>query len=310
MSSCLLGNPVGSSGGHKRCPYLTGVLGKYFEWIPICPVVEVGLGTPRDTLRLVEDEKQSGKIRLVLGKSQEDLTSHMVEYARKRVEQIMEFQLHGFILKKDSPLCEMERVKIYNTHGMSERKGYGMFAKELMERVPELPIEEEERLTDPGLRENFIERVFAYYRWKCLIQSNPSKRDLVRFHTQHKMALLSHSRDYYTRLGQWISQIGKVNKDEWMIRYGRLFMEALSFPATRKTHTNVLYHLIGFLKKEMTSLDQEELVQVIEEYRLGLIPLIVPITLLNHHFRHHPSPWVSEQTYLHPNPLELKLRNH
>lgn len=308
ISSCLLGQKVRFDGGHKRSRYITDTLGNYFAWVPVCPEVEIGLGTPRETIRLVEQDQEE-RIRLVVGKTGHDLTEKMEGYARQKMAVLSTMDLCGYILKKDSPTCGMERVKVYHSHGMREKKGEGLFAKILKSHFPLLPIEEEGRLLDHPLRENFITRVFAYKRWKDLIASSPKKRDFVQFHTQHRMLLLAHSRNHCLRLGQMVAHIGEGSLSDWKETYGRLFMEALSIRTTRKKHANVLYHLMGFLKNKISKIDKEELIDRIEHYRIGYVPLIVPITLIHHHYLHHPVDWVLEQTYLHPYPAELMLRN-
>ncbi|HWP49387.1 MAG TPA: DUF523 and DUF1722 domain-containing protein [Candidatus Limnocylindrales bacterium] len=307
ISSCLLGARVRFDGGHKKDPFITETLGKFFQWIPVCPEIEMGLGTPRESLRLVDTLSTP---HLIAPHSKTDLTEIMACFAEKRLEELAQLNLHGYILKKDSPSCGMERVRVYGEKGAPQRKGRGLFAEALIRRFPLLPIEEEGRLQDLRLRENFIERVFSYYRWTELLRINPEPKDLIRFHTQHKLTLLSHSREYYQKLGRLVAQTGKIPMQDLLREYGELFMTALKVKVTTKKHVDVLYHLLGFLKKVLDSQDKAELISYLEDYRKGLVPLIVPITLLRHHLRHHPIPWVLEQTYLNPYPAELMLRNH
>jgi uncharacterized protein YbgA (DUF1722 family)/uncharacterized protein YbbK (DUF523 family) len=307
ISSCLLGEKVRFDGGHKREAFIVDTLGQFFHWVPICPELEIGLGTPRESLRLVGTPERP---RLLAPRSRSDYTAAMQRYAAERLESLTPLGLHGYILKKDSPSCGMERVRVYGLDGTPHRSGRGLFTAALMQRFPLLPVEEEGRLQDMRLRENFIERVFAYYRWTELIGPSAIPRDLVRFHTQHKLTLLAHSRPHYQLLGQLVAQAGKISAATLLQEYGATFMDALKVKATYKKHANVLYHLLGYLKKALDTHDKTEMVASIEEYRKGLVPLIVPLTLLKHHFRRHPVPWVCEQTYLQPYPAELMLRNH
>lgn len=307
ISSCLLGEKVRFDGGHKHDSLITGMLGKYFEWVPVCPEMEIGLGTPRESIRLVEIGE---KVHLVAPRSGEDHTEAMRRYAKEKMAALAAMDLHGYILKKDSPSCGMERVRIYASNGMPRRDGRGLFAAELLDAFPLLPVEEEGRLHDIPLRENFVERVFAAHRWKAFRAAKPRAKDLVAFHTRHKMTLLSHSEAHYRRLGPLVARSGKAPFAETLDAYEGLFMETLRVRATPRKHANVLFHLAGFLKEQLDSEDRSEVAAMIENYRKQLVPLVVPITLLNHHFRKHPVPWVLEQTYLNPYPAELMLRNH
>lgn len=307
ISTCLLGEKVRFDGGHKHDPLLTGVFGMYFEWVPVCPEVEIGLGTPRESLRLVGSTEGA---RLVAQKSGADHTEAMREWSKQRLAELQSMALRGYVLKKDSPSCGMERVRVYGQAGMPQRHRRGVWAAALMGHFSLLPVEEEGRLHDMPIRENFIERVFAYDRWCAFAESGPRPRDLVAFHMRHKLTLLSHSDTLYRKLGQMVSRAGMALKEDILVEYGWTFMQALRLRATPRKHANVLYHLMGYLKKDMDSGDKAELVACIEEYRRGLVPLIVPITLLQHHFRHRPNPWVTSQIYMNPYPAELMLRNH
>jgi uncharacterized protein YbgA (DUF1722 family) len=213
--------------------------------------------------------------------------------------------------KKDSPSSGLFRVKVYNKHGMAQRNGTGMFPREVMNRFPLLPLEEEGRLNDMPLRENFIERVFAYFRWTRMLDEEPTPGGLVKFHTAHKLSLMAHSTKHYTEMGRLVADAGKRDWDELTAGYGTLLMEGLAVLGTRGKHVNVLQHLMGFLKNHLSSEDKQELLGLIEDYRQGLLPLIVPLTLLKHHLNRFPVPeWVHQQVYLHPYPKELMLRNH
>jgi uncharacterized protein YbgA (DUF1722 family)/uncharacterized protein YbbK (DUF523 family) len=307
ISACLLGQEVRFDGGHKKDAFLTGVLALHVAWVPVCPEVEVGMGTPRETLRLV---RENGRIRMVTTRSGVDHTDAMHAWARSRVEALATEDLDGYVLKKDSPSCGMERVKIYGSDGPGVRDGRGLFAEALIARLPLLPVEEEGRLCDPRLRENFIERVFAHRRLKDLFAARWSTSDLVRFHTAHKMALLAHSTTGYEELGRVVAHAAQVPKPELRQRYEALFMATLSVPATTRRHTNVLSHMAGHLKTRIDAESRQELVAATEEYRQGLVPLVVPLTLINHHVRIHRVEYLAGQVYLQPHPRELMLRNH
>jgi uncharacterized protein YbgA (DUF1722 family)/uncharacterized protein YbbK (DUF523 family) len=313
ISTCLLGEQVRYDGGHKLDRFLVNTLGLYVEWVPVCPEVELGLSIPRESLRLVGEAESP---RLIAPKSGTDHTEAMIAWARKRVEELAAVGLHGFVLKKDSPSSGLFRVKVYNEHGMAQRNGTGMFPRAVMNRFPLLPLEEEGRLNDMPLRENFLERVFAYYRWtEMLDERTGSPRrtasPLVRFHTAHKLTLMAHSPKHYTEMGRLVADAGKRDWDELTAEYGTLLMEGLSVMGTRGKHVNVLQHLMGYLKNHLSSEDKQELLGLVEDYREGLLPLIVPLTLLKHHLNRYPVPdWVHQQVYLNPYPKELMLRNH
>ncbi len=307
ISSCLLGNPVRYDGGHKHDRYLTDTLGMFFEWVAVCPEVEMGLGTPRETLRLVGDPAAP---RLVFAKTGVDQTQGMRAWANERLRRLAEADLSGYILKSDSPSCGMERVRVYGAAAMPQRSGAGLFARALMERFPLLPVEEEGRLNDLPLRENFVERVFCYRRWRNLVTGGLTRGRLVAFHAAHKLLLLAHSPRHYTELGRLVAEAKGHSPRDLESRYGTCFMTALRVKATPKKHANVLQHILGYLKRDLDGADRAELVAVIEDYRLGLVPLVVPLTLFRHHLARISVPYIQEQVYLNPHPKELMLRNH
>jgi uncharacterized protein YbgA (DUF1722 family)/uncharacterized protein YbbK (DUF523 family) len=308
VSTCLLGEQVRYDGGHKLDRYLVNTLGLHVEWVPVCPEVEIGLLTPRESMRLVGDPEAP---RLIGPKSGHDYTETMQSWARERLEELAAVKLHGFIFKKDSPSSGLFRVHVYEDKGMPQRVGTGIFPREVMRRFPLLPLEEEGRLHDMRLRENFIERVFVYYRWTRLLEENPTPGGLVQFHTAHKLTLMAHSPSHYQEMGRLVAQAGSLPWEELVEKYGRLLMEGLKVLGTPGKHTNVLQHLMGFLKDVLTKEDKAELLGLIEDYRREFVPLIVPLTLLKHHLRRHPVPdWVHQQVYLSPYPKELMLRNH
>jgi uncharacterized protein YbgA (DUF1722 family)/uncharacterized protein YbbK (DUF523 family) len=307
ISSCLLGQHVRFDGGHKRDAFLVDTFGAFVEWVPVCPEVELGLGTPREALRLV---RKGDEIRMVNSKSGRDISAEMRRWARARVEALAGERLAGYVLKKDSPSCGMERVRVYGESGMADKRGRGLFAEALMEGSPRLPVEEEGRLSDPRLRDNFVERVFAYVRLRALFSARWTTGDLVRFHTSHKMALLAHSPQMYTELGRLVARAKSLDRASVEVRYRELFMDALAKMATARRHTNVLLHMAGHFKDLLDADEKQELVGTIEDYRLGLVPLIVPLTLVRHHVRRHRVEYLAGQIYLDPHPKELMLRNH
>ncbi len=307
ISACLLGQEVRFDGGHKRDRYLTDTLGQYFTWVEVCPEFELGLGVPRETLRL---EGTADAPRLVFRKSREDITERMAALARKRAADLASQDLDGFILKSDSPSCGMERVRVYAGKGPAARNGVGLFARALMDNSPLLPIEEEGRLNDLPIRENFIERVFCYRRWREGVRAGFTRGKLVAFHTAHKFLLLAHSPKHYVELGRLVAGMKPGPIAEVIRDYGALFMTTLRVKSTAKKHANVLQHLMGFLKNDMDRADKTELLALIDDHRRGLAPLVVPLTLLKHHLARVKSPYISEQIYLSPHPKELMLRNH
>lgn len=294
-------------GGHKHDAFITDTLGRFCEWVPVCPEVEIGLGTPRESMRLIGLPEHP---RLVAPRSGKDHTDTMSKWAEKRLDQLDSLGLHGYILKKDSPSCGMARVRVYSDQGLAARTGRGLFADALLKRFPMLPVEEEGRLHDMPLRENFIERVFAFHRWTEFVKSKPRPKDLVNFHTCQKLSLMAHSPVHYQKLGRLVAKAGSVPMGELLAEYGAIFMEGLALRATAKKHANVLQHLVGYLKNDLDAVNKSEMLALIDSYRVGRVPLVVPLTLLNHHFLRHPVPWVAEQSYLNPYPSELMLRNH
>ena len=305
ISSCLLGAEVRFDGGHKHHSYITGTLGRYFEFLPFCPEVAVGLGTPRQPIHL---RQVAGEIRVVGVRDPSlEVTGPLRRYGREVARGLGE--VDGYLFKKGSPSCGMERVKIYGEKGPLQKKGSGIFAEEIMHRWPLLPVEEEGRLGDPGLRENFVTRVFVHRRWRELNRGRVTARALVAFHSDHKYLIMAHNQAAYKRMGRLVAEAGARPKAARVAEYGEALMAALRRPATRKQHANVLQHLLGYLKRALDGDDKGEMVEVIDSYRQGLVPLVVPVTLLRHHFRRHPHPYVERQYYLVPHPADLALRN-
>ena len=305
ISSCLLGEAVRFDGGHKQDNYIIGTLGNYFVFHPVCPEVAIGLPIPRPPIRLVQFKDG---VRVVGVKDREvDVTHSLHSFGKKMAQEMSE--ISGFIFKRASPSCGMERVKVYDQDGRSIDVASGAFAEEIMKGQPLLPVEEEGRLGDPGLRENFIMRVFVYHRWRQLLAGGLSAKKLIAFHSDHKYLILAHSQSSYKSMGTMLANAGAEDIEALGQEYVQLLMHALSKPAPRKQHVNVLLHLLGYLKDHLDATDKAEILEIIEHYRDGIVPLIVPITLLKHHFRRHPHDYIERQVYLSPHPHELMLRN-
>lgn len=306
VSSCLLGATVRFDAGHKRDAFLVDQLGPFVEWVPVCPELELGLGVPRETIHLV---RRGGGVRLVGTRSDADHTDAMVRFAARRVRELDREELCGYVLKKGSPSCGLERVAIRSAKGMPEKKGRGVFASALCDAMSALPVEEEGRLGDPRLRENWIERVFAYRRLRSFFASRWNVGALVRFHTAHKLQLMAHSPQHYAALGRLVAGARDLPRAALRERYETGFMEALRVLATPRRHVNVLEHVQGFFKKRLDESDRRELAALIADYGRGLVPLVVPITLVRHHVAKQGVTYLAGQVYLEPHPKELMLRN-
>jgi uncharacterized protein YbgA (DUF1722 family)/uncharacterized protein YbbK (DUF523 family) len=307
ISSCLLGNRVRYDGEHQHDRFITESLGKYFEFVPVCPEVECGLGVPREPIHLVGDPE---KPRLVTRKTGQDLTEKMVHWSRKRVLELEEENLYGFIFKSRSPSSGMERVKVYGPDKRVTRNGVGMFAREFMQHFPLLPVEEDGRLHDIHLRENFIERIFVYSRWRSLIAGRKTVGELVGFHTAHKLQILSHSEIHYRAMGRLVARAREKPIGTLYEEYEKLLGAVFRLKTTVKKNINVLSHILGYFKRQLSSDEKKEMLEVVDQYRNGLVPLTVPLTLVNHYVRKYEVQYLAGQFYLHPHPLDLKLRNH
>lgn len=307
ISSCLLGNEVRWNAGHKRDRYLTDTLGLFVEYVPVCPEVEAGFGVPRESFRLVGDPENP---RLITFKNKTDHTDQMTRWAEKRVKALEKEDLCGFIFKSDSPSSGMIRVKVYNAKGMPAKKGVGMFARVYMDHFPLIPVEDDGRLHDMKIRENYIERIFALKRWRDCVAKSPTMGNLVDFHTRNKLLILSHSQKHYRLMGRLVADGKKIPLKELYDQYERLLMKALTLTTTVKKNTNVLQHLMGYFKKQLTADEKQELLEVFDQYGQGFIPLMVPLILINHYVRKYDQPYLKLQTYLNPHPVELKLRTH
>lgn len=306
ISSCLLGQKVRFDSGHKHNAYITQTLGEFFSFEPFCPEVSIGLGIPREPIRLVAAGDE-GSVRCVGTKNPElDVTDALSDCGKAQAHWVA--GVYGYIFKKDSPSCGMERVKVYH-RSSARREGRGLFAAQIMDAFPDLPVEEEGRLGDAGLRENFVKRVFLYKRWRDLVEGKPKARDIVDFHARHKLIYMSHNQTKARALGRLVAGIGEHDLASFCDTYLAAVTDLLRKPATRRNHCNVLKHIQGYLKRKLDADDRAELDKMIEDYRLGYIPLIVPITILRHHFRKYPDTYINRSYYMNPHPRELMLHN-
>jgi uncharacterized protein YbgA (DUF1722 family)/uncharacterized protein YbbK (DUF523 family) len=294
-------------GGHKKDEFLTSHFGRYVEWIPVCPEFEIGLGVPRESLRLVADGKS---LRLVAPRSGLDHTEQMTNWTKERAGHLVDQGLCGYVLKRSSPSCGLERVKVYRGSGLLNRDGRGLFAAGLADRFPNLPMEEEGRLNDPRLRENFVSQVFCYRRWMDLQKEGLSRAAIMQFHASHKFLLMAHRQTGMRRLGNLIGQADRsVSAKQLGGDYFDAFCEVMRHTPTRRNHTNVLHHLVGYFSEQIASDDRAELLEAIDRYRRDQLPLIVPLTLIRHYVRKLNVEYLKDQIYLDPHPDELKLLN-
>lgn len=307
ISSCLLGEKVRYDGGHKLDLYIKETLGQYFEWVSVCPEVEYGLSVPREAMHLVGDPDSP---RLVTIHTGVDHTEGVLKWAREKLKKLEKVDICGFIFKSRSPSSGIRGVKVYTISGKLSRTGTGIFGGAFMRHFPIIPIIDDGRLHDPRLRENFIERVFVYKRCKQILKKSSSIRDLITFHTDHKLLILSHSPRHLSSLGKLIASAKKYMKENLSSEYIKILTEGLQLLATVKKNTNVLLHVAGYFKKQLSPEDKQELHEVIEYYHKGYVPFIVPIILIKHYLRKFDEPYLKRQYYLNPHPLELMLRNH
>ncbi|TCD24575.1 DUF1722 domain-containing protein [Pseudomonas sp. IC_126] len=306
ISACLLGDPVRFNGGHKESRLCSETLARHFQFVSICPEVAIGLGTPREPIRLVgapEHPRAVGTVHPEL-----DVTDALVAYGERIATELDD--VSGYILMQKSPSCGMERVKVYQASGHpAEGGGSGLFAQGLMRMRPDLPIEEAGRLNDPVLRENFLTRIYAHAEWQRLLRTGLTRKALVNFHSRYKYQLMASDPLQYKALGRMVGGVGNISLEEFAPAYFSQLMAALKKNASRGNHSNVLQHLSGYLKKHLEGDDKQELQRLITQYREGIVPLVVPLTLLKHHFRRHPDRYVASQAYLQPHPEDLSLRN-
>ncbi|MFP4213859.1 MAG: YbgA family protein [Desulfohalobiaceae bacterium] len=307
ISKCLLGHNVRYDGGHKLDRFIRDTLGRYVEFVPVCPEVECGMDIPREALRLVGDPEDPS---LVTIRSGIDYTGQMQAWGAKRLQELEAEDLSGYIFKAKSPSSGMQRIKVYNQKGHPAPKGVGIWARMFMEHFPLLPVEDEGRLNDPVLRENFITRIFVYASWRSLLAENKTRQGLVDFHTRHKLLLMAHHVPTYRELGRLVASPKDYDREELFQLYQERLCYTLSLRQTAKKNVNVLQHIAGYFKKDLSRDEKQELQELIQSYHQGLVPLVVPVTLLNHYVRKYQKAYLQDQVYLFPHPLELRLRNH
>ena len=307
ISACLLGERVRYDGQHKKDRFLTDTLGRFVAYVPVCPEVECGLPVPRESMRLVGESENP---RLMTLKTKIDHTERMKKWARTKCKALEREDLCGFIFKKSSPSSGLYRVRVYSEKGEPGRVGTGLWARAFTDRFPLIPVEEEGRLNDPGLRENFIEQIFALKRWREILAERHRVGAVVDFHTRHKLQILSHSPRHYREMGRLVAGGKKLPTEEFYRQYESLLITALRLKTTIKKNTNVLQHMLGYFKKQLSADEKQELLEITGQYQNQLVPLIVPLTLINHYVRKYRQPYLAQQTYLNPHSVDLKLRNH
>jgi len=307
VSKCLLGEPVRYDGQHKHDHFITDTLGRYLDYVGVCPEVECGLSVPRESMRLMGDPANP---RLVTTRTDIDLTARMQNWVAQRVIELEKENLYGYIFKSRSPSSGMENVKVYNDKGGVAGKAPGLFGKAFMAHFPNLPCEDEGRLNDPDLRENFIERVFTLWRFRQVVRANPTLATLMTFHARNKFLIQSHHEALMREMGRDLAGLTARTVRAYIPQYETKLMRTLKTLATVRKHTNILQHMLGFLREGVDEEDRQELAGIIEDYHRELVPLIVPVTMFRHYVEKHNISYLKDQYYLNPHPAELKLRNH
>jgi len=305
ISSCVLGENVRFDSGHKISKFVTKELSPYFEFVSVCPEVGMGMPVPRPTIRLMSNEE---RIALVETKDPtKDHTNAMLDYSKDKVAELSEAQLCGYIVCAKSPTCGMERVKVYKKNG-SDNTGVGLYTNELMQQMPWLPIEEDGRLNDPVLKENFITRVFTLHDFYQNVGNDITRGNIVAFHSRYKLTLMAHHPSSYRELGRLVANIKDYEIEHFYDLYRKGLMQAMSHRASRKNNTNVLMHIQGYFKRYLDKKEKAELRNVIDDYRVGVLPLLAPLTLIKHYLATHPDEYLEQQKFLEPHPQELRLR--
>jgi uncharacterized protein YbgA (DUF1722 family)/uncharacterized protein YbbK (DUF523 family) len=308
VSGCIAGLAVRFDGGAGKDAFLLGPVAEHADLVTFCPEVEAGMGTPRDTIRLVRRDDRSAP-RAVANRSGDDWTERLVATSTAIAERLAGESLSGVVVRRNSPSCGLERVRVYDWNGVPEKRGVGLFVQALRARFPLLAIEEDGRLHDPRLREAFLERVFAHARLRDLLDDGTwRRRDVVEFHSREKLLLLSHSPQGTRELGRLVSGLGAMDRDAFADAYREGFLRAMAEPATPGRQVNALHHAAGFVKHDADPLEKESLVTAIDEYASGLVPLVVPLAVLRTRMSRRPAPWLASQTWLQPHPKVLKLR--
>jgi uncharacterized protein YbgA (DUF1722 family)/uncharacterized protein YbbK (DUF523 family) len=307
VSACLLGEKTRYDGGHKWEPFITASWGPHLELLPVCPEKECGLGVPRDVMRL---EGDAGAPRLLTVKTRTDHAGRMLQWTWQRLAELEKEDLWGFIFKSNSPSCGPGGVKVYDPQGRPRKQGVGLFAGAFMTRFPLLPVADEARLRNPQIRENFLVRLFTLGRWREILGKKWALADLIGFQTRHKLLLLAHSPQHYRLMCLLLAGAKEIPAPELAARYQALLLEALKLQATPKKQANTLLHILGHFKKVLSAEEKQELLELIDSYRRGDLPFLLPVTLINHYVQKYGPASLQEQYYLQPHPLELLLRFH
>lgn len=307
ISACLSGAEVRYNGGHKASRLCNEVLTEYFDFVPVCPEMAIGLGVPRSPIRLIGDPADPQAVD-----SHDpglELSGPLRAYGQQMAAELTD--ICGYIFMQKSPSCGLERVKVYKANGYPAYEGgRGLYAAAFCQQRPDLPVEEDGRLCDPVLRENFITRVYAYADWQRLIAEGLSRGALIAFHARYKYQLMANNPEQYKALGKLLGNMTRDDDPQALgPRYFSQLMQALRRCASRGNHSNVLLHLSGYLRNALSQDDRQEIRQLINQYHAGIVPLVVPLTLLKHHLRIHPDPYLLQQVYLQPHPESLSLRN-
>ncbi|WP_312949577.1 DUF523 and DUF1722 domain-containing protein [Superficieibacter sp.] len=307
VSACVLGEQVRFDGGHKRLIFAVDELAPWVQFEPVCPEVGIGLPVPRPALRLVKNNEGDISLRFS-DKREGDLTASMENFTRQRIRRFE--YLCGYIVCAKSPSCGMERVRVYEEEGKNNRKaGRGIYTRILMETFPWLPVEEDGRLQDPLLRENFVERIYALHELNSLREAGLTRGDLIAFHSRYKLLLLAHSQPKYRELGRFVAAVNEWDSLEaYFVEYRQRLMDLMAMPTSRRNHTNVLMHVQGYFRKQLNSRQRQELAALIDRYRQGLQPLLAPVTLIKHYMAEYPDAYLAGQRYFDPWPEELRLR--
>lgn len=307
ISACLLGENVRFDGGHKRMAFAVNDLAPWVRFEAICPEMAIGLPTPRPALRLVKINE--GEIALRFSNQTEgDLTAAMQDFSSRRVSGLE--HLCGYIVCAKSPSCGLERVRVYDADSKNNRKsGTGIFTTELQRQFPWLPVEEDGRLCDPAIRENFVERVYTLHDLNLVRKGGLTRGKLIAFHSRYKLLLLAHSQPEYRELGRFVASIESwASLDDFFVEYRLRLMALLAHHATRRNHTNVLMHVQGYFRRQLNARQRQELSDLIARYRQGTQPLLAPVTLLKHYMAEYPDRYLEQQRYFEPYPEALRLR--
>jgi len=306
VSACLLGEPVRYNGGHTRSKLCLDTLSGYFNFLPFCPEVAAGFGTPRPAMRLKGNPNNP---RLSLSDNPaSDLTDQLIAGFEAKIDGFA--KLDGYLLMKNSPSCGLERVKIYHDNGyVFEQRGRGIMTTAIREQFPLLPLEEEARLNDPAIYENFILRVFTHHNFRNEVAPSCRYHDLIKFHSSYKLVILAHNQKLYRALGKMLAGGKSHDYEAQKHQYLKILMQALGKPAKRTNHTNVLMHILGYLKHSVPGSARQNIVDIILRYHDGQLPLISPTTLLKHYIDQLGSDYIRSQRYLAPYPDNLGLRN-